>query len=177
VTFASLEGRTALVTGGSRGIGRAIAEELARAGASVVVGYRSGADEAEEVAAAIGGRTVQADISDPEQAKSLVEEAGDLEAGDAELGRDLALGSAVEEIAARREHGAHDIASRAGSLCLNQRSHSRHVQRPIPPGRRARATVGIVRAARSSSKRSNERTGAGDSTDGAVAPPSRRGVG
>ena len=79
MTFASLDGKTALVTGGSRGIGRAIAEELARAGASVVVGYRSGADEAEEVASAIGGRAVQADISDPEQAKRLVEEAGDLD--------------------------------------------------------------------------------------------------
>ena len=78
MTFASLEGRTALVTGGSRGIGRAIAEELASAGASVVVGYRSGADEAEEVAAAIGGRAVQADLSDPEEARRLVEEAGDL---------------------------------------------------------------------------------------------------
>ena len=41
----SLEGKTALVTGGSRGIGRAIAVELARGGATVVVGYRSGADE------------------------------------------------------------------------------------------------------------------------------------
>ena len=79
VTFASLDGKTALVTGGSRGIGRAIAEELARAGASVVVGYRSGADEAEEVASTIGGRAVQADVSDPEQAKRLVEEAGDLD--------------------------------------------------------------------------------------------------
>ena len=41
--FCSLEGRTALVTGGSRGIGKAIAAELAGAGATVVVGYRSGA--------------------------------------------------------------------------------------------------------------------------------------
>jgi 3-oxoacyl-[acyl-carrier protein] reductase len=79
VTFASLEGRTALVTGGSRGIGRAIAEELSRAGASVVIGYRSGADEASEVASAIGGRAVQADLSLPEEAKRLVEEAGDLD--------------------------------------------------------------------------------------------------
>jgi 3-oxoacyl-[acyl-carrier protein] reductase len=79
LTFASLEGKTALVTGASRGIGRAIAEELARAGASVVIGYRSGADEAEEVATAIGGRAVQADVSDAEQARRLVEEAGDLD--------------------------------------------------------------------------------------------------
>jgi NAD(P)-dependent dehydrogenase (short-subunit alcohol dehydrogenase family) len=53
--FASLEGKNALVTGGSRGIGRAIALELARAGASVVVGYRAGKDEAEAVAAEAGG--------------------------------------------------------------------------------------------------------------------------
>jgi len=79
VTFASLEGKTALVTGASRGIGRAIASELARAGASVVVGYRSGKDEAESLAAEIGGRAVQADISDADEAKHLVEEAGDLD--------------------------------------------------------------------------------------------------
>jgi 3-oxoacyl-[acyl-carrier protein] reductase len=77
--FCSLEGRTALVTGGSRGIGRAIAAELADAGAEVVIGYRSGAEEAEEVAGEIGGRAVQADISDPEDAKRLVDEAGDLD--------------------------------------------------------------------------------------------------
>jgi 3-oxoacyl-[acyl-carrier protein] reductase len=74
--FASLEGRTALVTGGSRGIGKAIATELARAGATVVVGYRSGADEADAVAGEIGGRAVQADVSDPDEARRLVEDAG-----------------------------------------------------------------------------------------------------
>jgi 3-oxoacyl-[acyl-carrier protein] reductase len=77
--FASLDGKLALVTGASRGIGRAIAEELARAGATVVLGYRSGKDEAEELAAAIGGRAVQADVSSSEEAKRLVAEAGDVD--------------------------------------------------------------------------------------------------
>ena len=77
--FASLEGKTALVTGGSRGIGRAIAAGLAGAGASVVVGYRSGAEEAEAVASEIGGRAVQADVSNGDEARRLVEEAGDLD--------------------------------------------------------------------------------------------------
>jgi len=76
--FASLEGKLALVTGASRGIGRAVALELGRAGAEVVVAYRSGAEEAEAVAAEAGGRAVQADVSDPDEAKRLVEEAGDL---------------------------------------------------------------------------------------------------
>jgi 3-oxoacyl-[acyl-carrier protein] reductase len=77
--FCSLAGKTALVTGGSRGIGRAIAVELARAGAQVVVGYNSGAAEAEEIAAEIGGAAVQADVSSAEDARRLVEEAGDLD--------------------------------------------------------------------------------------------------
>jgi 3-oxoacyl-[acyl-carrier protein] reductase len=77
--FASLDGKLALVTGASRGIGRAIAQELARAGAQVVVGYRSGKDEAEQLAAEIGGRAIQADVSSAEDARRLVEEAGDVD--------------------------------------------------------------------------------------------------
>jgi 3-oxoacyl-[acyl-carrier protein] reductase len=77
--FCSLAGKVALVTGASRGIGRAVAEELARAGAQVVVGYRSAKDEAEELAAQIGGRAVQADVSNPDDAKRLVAEAGDVD--------------------------------------------------------------------------------------------------
>jgi 3-oxoacyl-[acyl-carrier protein] reductase len=79
VTFCSLQGKRALVTGGSRGIGRAVALELGRAGADVVVGYRSEADQAEAVASEVGGRAVQADVSDAEQAKALVEGAGEID--------------------------------------------------------------------------------------------------
>jgi 3-oxoacyl-[acyl-carrier protein] reductase len=79
VTFASLDGKTALVTGASRGIGRAIAIELAAGGATVVIGYRTGKDEAEALATELGGRAVQADISNAEDAQRLVEEAGDLD--------------------------------------------------------------------------------------------------
>jgi 3-oxoacyl-[acyl-carrier protein] reductase len=77
--FGSLEGKTALVTGASRGIGKAIATELARAGASVVVSYNTGAEEAEALAGQIGGRALQADVSDAASAAALVEEAGDLD--------------------------------------------------------------------------------------------------
>jgi 3-oxoacyl-[acyl-carrier protein] reductase len=77
--FASLEGKTALVTGASRGIGRAIAQELSRAGAAVVIGYHSGSDEAATLASEIGVRAVQADVSTVEGARQLVGEAGDVD--------------------------------------------------------------------------------------------------
>lgn len=72
-----LEGKVALVTGSSRGIGRAIAEELAARGAKVVVNYYARPEAAEEVVQAIvekGGSAVavQADVSDFNQAQDLV---------------------------------------------------------------------------------------------------------
>lgn len=60
----SLEGRVAIVTGGGRGIGRAIAGAFAEAGARVALVARS-ADELERAAAEIGGHAYPADVSDP----------------------------------------------------------------------------------------------------------------
>lgn len=72
-----LDGQIAIVTGGSRGIGRAIALELGRAGATVIVNYRSNAEAAAEVVEALGGRgiAVQADVSTPDGVKTLIEAA------------------------------------------------------------------------------------------------------
>jgi 3-oxoacyl-[acyl-carrier protein] reductase len=75
----SLKGKTAVVTGGSRGIGRAIAEKLAEQGASVVVNYTQSSAAATEVAHAItkaGGKAmaVQADVSNPADVEHLFAE-------------------------------------------------------------------------------------------------------
>lgn len=73
----SLENKVAVVTGGSRGIGRAIALEFAKRGAAVVVNYNKSPNEAEAVVNQIkeaGGKAAsfQADVSDFKQAEGLI---------------------------------------------------------------------------------------------------------
>ncbi|MFI7108096.1 SDR family NAD(P)-dependent oxidoreductase [Nonomuraea sp. NPDC050227] len=77
--MSDLTGRVALVTGGSRGIGAAIAKRLADAGAAIALTYIQAADQAREVAQQIeadGGRAavVQADLAQPNAAAEAVEQ-------------------------------------------------------------------------------------------------------
>ena len=76
----SLEGKVALVTGGGRGIGRAIAEELAKRGADVILADRmleTAQQSAQEIAAQTGRRTLalEVDVSSLESAKNMVDKA------------------------------------------------------------------------------------------------------
>ncbi len=71
-----LEGQVALVTGGSRGIGKAIATRLAKDGADIIINYKSDEDSAKSMAAeieALGRRamTIAADMRKPDQIKAM----------------------------------------------------------------------------------------------------------
>jgi NAD(P)-dependent dehydrogenase (short-subunit alcohol dehydrogenase family) len=72
-----LDGKTALVTGGGKGIGRAISQALGAKGAKVVVNYRSDKAAAEETASNLPGATAhQADVGDPAQVEAMVKSIG-----------------------------------------------------------------------------------------------------
>jgi NAD(P)-dependent dehydrogenase (short-subunit alcohol dehydrogenase family) len=76
--FSRLAGKTALITGGSRGIGAAVSRRLAAEGAAVAINYRSDSAAADALAKEITGNgghavTFQADVSDPAKSKALID--------------------------------------------------------------------------------------------------------
>ena len=72
-----MEGKVAIVTGASRGIGAAIARELAARGARVIASYRTGADEARALCNEIGAVAVESDVATPAGVLALVAAAGE----------------------------------------------------------------------------------------------------
>src|ERR1700722_15459644 len=114
--MARLTGKVAVVTGASKGIGAAIALQLAKDGASVIVNYSASGQQAEAVATKIkaaGGKakTVRADVSKPAEAKQLID------AAVAEFGRvDILINNAavydflpLQELAQRHDESMFNL--------------------------------------------------------------------
>jgi short-subunit dehydrogenase len=99
-----IAGRRILVTGASRGIGRALAERLARDGARLVLVARSAA-ALEEVAAATGGRAWIADLADPAAVDGLVERV-EADGGGVDV---LVNNAGISNVDHVLNHGAADI--------------------------------------------------------------------
>jgi len=74
-----LGGKTALVTGGGKGIGKAISTALAGMGARVFINYRGDAAAAEATAAEVGGQAVQCDVSDADAVGAMVKSIGQVD--------------------------------------------------------------------------------------------------
>ncbi|MEU4831883.1 SDR family oxidoreductase [Streptosporangium sp. NPDC023615] len=128
------EGRAAVVTGGSRGIGRAIVERLARDGVDVVFSYARDAAAAADVERTVkeaGGsaRAVQADLTEPGAAERLMETAGELLGG-----LDILVNNASPFLAptplaeTTEEHYDHAMAVNAKSVFLTIRHAARHMR-------------------------------------------------
>src|SRR5579859_3993701 len=75
----SLDGRTAVVTGGGKGIGRAISLALGAMGAKVVVVYRGDADAAGKTAAEVRGEAVRCDVSDASAVRDAIKAIGQVD--------------------------------------------------------------------------------------------------
>jgi 3-oxoacyl-[acyl-carrier protein] reductase len=131
------EGKVAVVTGGSRGIGRAVALRLAGEGAAVAVGYRDRKDAADEVVAGIAaadGRAValQADVGDPAATGALVDRAVE------ELGRlDILVSNAgIEHFGALEELTPEDFDRVFGVNTRGQLFAVQHAARHLGDGGR-----------------------------------------
>jgi 3-oxoacyl-[acyl-carrier protein] reductase len=74
-----LTGKTALVTGGGKGIGRAVCQALGRMGARVIVNYRSDSASAADTAKEVRGESHQADVGDPAAVAAMVKSIGQVD--------------------------------------------------------------------------------------------------
>lgn len=70
------KGKTALITGGSRGLGEALCRRFAAAGCRVIVNYAHGEEAAQAVAEAVGGEAIQCDISSEEAVQKMFDRVG-----------------------------------------------------------------------------------------------------
>jgi 3-oxoacyl-[acyl-carrier protein] reductase len=109
--MSSLQGKTALVTGASRGIGRATASALADAGARVLVHYGRSAEDAESLVAGIrsnGGRAeaISADLATPEGATSLAKETRSIVGERLDV---LVLNAGISKAATIKDHTVEDF--------------------------------------------------------------------
>ena len=128
-----LTGKVAIVTGGSRGIGRAVSLALGQSGAKVIVNYRSNKDAATEVAEQIDGIVVQADVGKPEDVGRLMEAATqlgrlDILVNNAGITRDTLMMRMSDEewhtVLNTNLHAAFHTCRAASEIMLPQRSGS-----------------------------------------------------
>ena len=122
----TLGGKTALITGGSRGIGRAICLRLAREGAEIVLHFNRNREAAEETAASIGREVtlVHADVSSVDEIETMFRELGhrqlDFLINNAGIWKNTPLGSSsaviIDEILATNLKGPFWITLRIGTF-------------------------------------------------------------
>jgi 3-oxoacyl-[acyl-carrier protein] reductase len=136
-----LKGKTALITGASRNIGREVALTFAREGAGLVLNTRSSREELEAVAAecrelGVNAHAVLADVSDPGQVSRMVEE------GVAALGR---IDILVSNAAVRPHKPVLDISDEEWHRVLGVNLHATfYLCKAVLPGMMARRSGSII---------------------------------
>jgi NAD(P)-dependent dehydrogenase (short-subunit alcohol dehydrogenase family) len=121
----NLDAKVALVTGGQRGIGAAIARRLAEDGAQVWINSVEEIDRGRELAAELGGELVEADVSDPEQVGVMFERVGSL---------DVLVNNAADQtyqplLDAERERWARTLAVNVTGPMLTSQAAARRMPR------------------------------------------------